>query len=584
VLKAANSYIRAPSVADRAALKLRLLRLGSTKTDLQTEGLSALNVEQLEAIARGDPDAVGVVPDPARQLAAQKGLWRRGRLRWKLERDKNQLGLYDTVRAYPGKRFTVEGARKLGKTFLFGIIALETALQNPGKQINWTAGTKDACEKILVPILEEITRDAPDDFAGKWDEGEGEWVLPNKAKITISSAETKRGCNRARGPSSILNIVDEAGFIDLLEYLLDSVFSPMMRRVKRGASSFMAMTLLCSTSPYVPTHHFCEIADVCARNGGYAKRTIYDSGFETPEEIEQYIADEAAEKGLGVDEFKKTSTFKREFMSERVVDEEKVVFLEFTEARDRVERPLVQDWPRPIGFDRYIYKRTAVDPGGMRDPTGILSGYVDFTNARIVIEGERLMPRPNTKQIAEAIIELETELWGPPPDPQPGQMPPDRERVSRRVDDTTGRVTLDLWEIHKLRAEPATKNDRNASIGLIRTYLRDGTLVIHPRCVELLEQLHTALNNKTKTDFERNAKGHCDLAAALMYFVRDLNLTTNPFPKDFDQFTGRAMPDQHTLMIRREEMGVGRAKQGLAAALLGGNPFVAGQLKKPGSR
>jgi len=581
MLKAAASYVRAPTVGDRAALRLRLLRLGSTKTQLQTEGLAGLDVAQLETLARGGIEGIGVIPDPARQLAAQRELWRRGRLRWKLERDKNQLGLYDAIRGYAGKRFTVEGARKLGKTYLFGVIALETALQNPGKQINWSAGTKIACELILKPILEEITADAPDDIGGKYDESDSRWKLPNGAYIQIVSAETKKLCERGRGPSSILNIVDEAGFIDLLDYLLDSIFSPQMRRVRRVPGSFVAMTLLCSTTPYVPTHPFCATADVCARQGGYAKRTIYDSGFETKEEIEQYIADEAATKGMSVEPFKKTSTFRREFMSERVVDEEKVVFPEFTEARDRVERPLVQDWPRPVGFEQYIFKRTAVDPGGMRDPTGILSGYVDFTAARIVIEGERLLPRPNTKAIAEAVAELETELWGPPPDPGPGQPLPDRDRMSRRVDDPTGRVSLDLWEIHRLRCEPAVKNDRNASIGLIRTYLRTGVLVIHPRCVELLEQLHTALNNKTRTDFERNAKGHCDLAAALMYFVRDLNLTTNPFPADFDKLTGRAMPDNHPIMQRREEMGVGRQKQGIVGALLSGNKFVAGQLKRP---
>jgi hypothetical protein len=533
--------------------------------------MGGLDVPQLEALAREGAA-------PARQSAAQQELWRRGHLRWKLERDANQLGLYDFLRAAPGKQVVVEGARKLGKTYLFGITALETALQNPGKQINWSAGTAKACRGILKPILEEISRDAPPECKGHFHEQSGQWRLRNGAFVQIVSAETKDDCERGRGPSSILNIVDEAGFVDLLDYLLDSIFSPQLRRVRRVPGTFVAMTLLCSTTPYAPSHHFCAVADVAAAQNAYAKRTIYDSGFESRDDVERYIAEEAAKKGMTVEHFKATSTFKREYLSERVVDEEKVVFPEFSEARQRTESPLVQDWPRPIGFERFLYKRTAVDPGGMRDATGILSGYFDFTAARIVIEGERLLPRPNTADIAEAIIELETELWGPPPDAPGGQPALDRERVSRRVDDPTGRVCLDLWELHRLRAEPAVKNDRNASINLIRTYLRVGTLVIHPRCVQLLEQLHTALNNKTRTDFERNAKGHCDLAAALMYFVRDLSITTNPYPADFDSLTGRTLPDTHPIMIRRAQVGRPHAIRGLAAAILSGNPFVQRQL------
>lgn len=500
--------------------------------------------------------------------------WRSGDLRWKLERDKNQLGLYDSLKHCPVKQGVIEGARKIGKTFLFGDIALETAEQNPGKQINWCSGTVKAARGILVPVLEEISRDAPVECRGHFDSATSQWRMPNGAFIQIFGAETKRDCERGRGPSSILNIIDEAGFIDLLEYLVDSIFSPQLRRVKRVPGTFVGMTLLCSTTPYTPTHPFCTIADGAQATKSYFRRTIYDSGFESLEEIEAYIAEEAAKKNMTVAAFKQTSTFRREYMSERVVDTEAVVFPEFSAVEDKV----VQEWPRPIGFDQFIYKRTSVDPGGTRDPTGILSGYVDFTNAKVVIEGERLLMRPTTDEIAVAVKELEAELWGPPPIPTPGQAYKDRDRVSRRVDDPTGRVCLDLWELNRLQVAQAVKNDRNASIGLIRTWLVDGTLIIHPRCVILRRQLRTALHNKTKKDFERNSEGHCDVAASLMYFCRDLSLTTNPYPNDFDQLTGRTMPDHHPLAARREQMGQHRNANGLAGAILSGNRFVQRQL------
>lgn len=531
--------------------------------------LAKLRVIAIDAARRAIEHGI-VNPEVEEKNAA----WRRGDLRWKL--DPQQRGLYDFLSGVPVKQGVIEGARKLGKTFLFGCIALETAQKNPGKQINWSSGTAIGCQKILIPILEEISADAPADCKGEYRDKTGRWVLPNGAFIQIFGAETRKDCERGRGPSSILNIVDEAGFVDLLDYLIDSIFSPQLRRVRRVAGTFVGLTLLCSTTPYIPSHPFCIVADAAAAAGAYANRTIYDSGFETKEEIEAYIADEARKKNLTVEQFKATSTFQREFLSKRVVDTEMVVFPEFGEVAARV----MIEWARPIGFEQFIYKRTAGDPGGTRDPTGLLAGYVDFTNAKVVIEGERLLPRPNTHEIFEAVVELETELWGPPPDPPPGQPYLDRSRISRPMDDPTGRVTLDLWEIDKLHCEPAVKNDRNASIGLIRTWLVDGTLVIHPRCVQLRHQLLTSMHNKKKTDFERTPQGHCDLAAALMYFCRGLSLTTNPYPADFDKLTGRVMPDEHPIMSRREQMGVGRDQHTLVGQILGGNKYVANQLNR----
>lgn len=541
VAVAANSAKYMPSFAERARLRLQAL-----------------------VRTRGQP----------KEIAERHARWRRGDLSWKL--DPKQRELYEQFKRAPVKQGVLEGARKIGKTYLFGTIALETGIQNPGKQINWSCGTAKACRGILVPILEAISADAPSDCAGRYDGQAGRWILPNGAFIQIFSAETKKLCERGRGPSSILNIVDEAGFVDLLEYLLDSIFGPQLRRVHRVEGSFVGMTLLCSTTPYTPTHPFCVVADAALGAGAYARRTIYDSGFETPEQVDQYVREEAAKKHLEVERFKATSTFRREFMSERVVDADAVVFPEFAEVQDKV----VKEWPRPIGFDQFIYKRTAIDPGGTRDPTGILSGYVDFTNGKVVIEGERLMPKPNTQDIAEAIVELETELWGDPPPPAEGNRFSDRHRVSRPVDDPTGRVTLDLWELNGLHVEQAVKNDRNASIGLIRTWLVDGTLVISPSCTGLIRQLHTSLHNRTKKDFERNSEGHCDLAAALMYFCRGLSLSTNPYPLDFDKLTGRTLPDNHPSIARLEILNKGREVRGLAGAILGNNRFVQGQLRR----
>lgn len=501
-------------------------------------------------------------------LAARHALWRAGDLSWKL--DDTQLALYEEIRASPSGLYATEGARKLGKSYAHGVIAIETAIQNPGKQVNWAAITGKECRLVLLPILEQLSADAPTECRGHYSHENNQFRLPNGAWIQLIGADTREDCEKGRGPSAILNIIDEAGFHNHLEYLVDSILSPQMRRVRRIVGTFVGMTLLVSTTPYTPAHPFCAMADAAGVRGAYRELTIWDSGWESKADIERYIASEAAKKNMNVAEFMATTHFRREYLSERVVDEEVVVFPEFSTKREAI----VRAHPRPIGFDRYIYRRVAVDLGGMRDKYGFLYGYVDFAAGKIVVESEALLAKPNTEQVAHEIIEHESRLW-------PNA---NAERISRVIDDDTERTIRDLWDIHKVRTVKATKQNahggRAASIGMIRSLLQMEGLSIAPSCVELQRQVLTATRNKTGTDFERTSEGHFDLCAALMYFVRDLTLTHNPYPADFNVLTGRELPPQHPLAARAALMGKPLHERGLKAALLGRNPYVAGQLRR----
>ncbi len=493
--------------------------------------------------------------------------WRAGSLRYKLLDDLTQLALYEEIKACPSGEYVTEGARKLGKSYLHGVIVLELALTNPGKQVNWLTATKMACRGTLLPILQEISDDAPPECMGRYDGENSRWLLPNGAFVKLVGAETRQDVENSRGPSSIATVADEAGFIALLEYALDGVFGPQMRRVRRVPGTFVGMTLLVSTTPYAPSHYFCKRADMAAVMGHYRKLTIYNSGWETLEQIEAYIASEAAKKGLTVDAFKATSTFRREYLSERVIDEENVVFPEFHREREHVVREHV----RPPGFARYVQKRVSVDPG-MSDKTGFLVGYVDFANQLGVIEAESLLSRPNTETIAKESRRLELETWGEVED----------RTVSRVIDDTHGRMVLDLWDLQHIRFNQAVKNDRDASIGLARTRLQQHRIIISPKCVQLQKQLLEAVKDGSKKDFARNDDGHFDLAAAFMYWGRGLDFTTNPYPAEFDARSGAERPSLHPLVARREALGRGAQTRGLAAQLLASNRWTqAGWKRRP---
>ncbi len=496
-------------------------------------------------------------------LKARHQMWRLGELDWKL--DPTQLELYQSVKEDPSGLYATEGARKLGKSYVHGAMGLETCILNPGAQFNWAAITGKECRLVLVPILEKLSADAPPDCKGRYYLQDNQWRMPNGAWIQLIGAETREDCEKGRGPSSIGAVIDEAGFHSHLEYLVDSILGPQMRRVERVPGSFVGMTALVSTTPYTPAHYFCSLADAASVRGAYKRLTIFDSGFESPEKIRQYIAKEAAKKNMDVEAFMKTTHFRREYLSERVVDEEMVVFPEFHSKRDEI----VREHPRPLGFDKYIHKRVAVDLGGTRDKYGFLYGYLDFIGSKIVIEDEALLAKPNTAQVAREIDTHEHQLW---PDAEPS-------RISRVLDDPTGRTVLDLWELHKIRSDKATKHDRNASIGLIRTLINSEKLVIHPRCVELRKQLLTATRNKKGNDYERTNDGHFDLCAALQYFLRDLSLVSNPYPADYDVVTGRTMPPQHPTMARAELLGRDRPHS-LAGAFLANNRFIQAQHRR----
>jgi hypothetical protein len=498
----------------------------------------------------------------ARQ-AAREDLWREGDLSWKLDYGRPsgpQRDFYARSRDGKRKTFVNESARRLGKSWTLAIIAAELALKNPGRRINWCQDTSKGIRASAVATFEKLCMDAPEDCKGHFNSQLGRFVFPNGAYIfifggsTIADADTARG-----GDDPIASFVDEAGFVQrLLKYIYKSILKPAMRLVKR--LGHFGMIFLSSSTPKDPDHYFIHLANINEAHGSYCRHDIYSS-----DDPERYIAEESADAGLTVEQFIQTDEFRREFLLQRVVDSEAVVFPEFA----RVSTIIVREHPRPIGFEKYVYKRVSVDPG-MQDKTGVLFGYVDFTAAKVVIDDELLLTKPNTKQIAEATKNKELELWGET----------NVARISRVIDDPHGRYVMDLWDLHKLGFAQAVKHDRDASIGIIRTWLMSQVLVIHPRCIELRKQLLTAVKNKSGKDFERTEEGHFDLCAALMYFCRNLSLTTNPYPASFDVLTGREMEPHHPIAARRELMGQPVALRGLAGAILGGNRYVQNQLRR----
>jgi hypothetical protein len=489
-------------------------------------------------------------------------LWRAGSLDWMLDYGHPagpQREFYEKSKACGRKTFVSEDARRIGKSVALVIIAFELALKNPGARINWCQDTSKGVRSSAVKTMEKLCRLAPPDCRGRFNTLTSSFVFPNGAYVFIFGGNTQEDADTARGGDDpIASFFDEAGFMRFLKYIYRSIVKPGMRLVRHDGHH--GMIFVSSSTPEEPDHFFIHLADLNEIHGSYVRRTIFAS-----QDAEKYIAEEAADVGLTVEQYQVTDTFRRELLCERVINADKVVFPEYAAKKDII----VREHRRPVGFDRYIYRHVSVDLGGTVDKYGFLYGYLDFLAAKIVIEDEALLTRPNSAQVAVELDSHTNRLW---PDAEP-------HRLSVVLDDDTGRMVLDLWDLHKIRTKRAVKHDRNASINLIRTFINSEKLVIHPRCVLLRKQLLSATRNKQDTDYERNADGHADLCAALQYFVRDLSLTTNPYPADFSVETGRVLPALHPLVARAELTGAPRHTRGLAAAILGNNRFVQEQLR-----
>lgn len=472
-----------------------------------------------------NPETRGAVTHDASTWAVLDECWRRGSLEHLL--DSNQLGIYSLIFASAVLQFVVEASRKIGKSYLLGVIAFETAEKNPGKRINYAAPSGKEAIEITHPIMTQIASQAPADCKPVWKPSIGHWEFPNGAFIVLFGADDVAAADRGRGPESVLNIVDEGAFCPVLFYLLESVLAPQTLQTR-------GRTIIASTPPVSPGHEFSDVADNAAKLGAYVHRDIYSHGRMTRAEIDEYLTQRAQSRGLTLEQYKLTTDFQREYGALRVLDSNLAVVPEFPGVRARViEAGRVA--VRPPYFDLYF----AGDPG-MDDLFGGLFGYLDFRRSRFVIEHELLLSKANTKAFAEAFQQVLIERYPCPQDDVRSMRVVTGENAfnvwkphSAVLDDQGKRICADLWAYHGLSFSPALKDDREAAINAMRLEVAS-RIEIHPRCESLIRQLGTAVRTKPGGDMARSKRdGHFDLISSLWYLVRSIDWARNPYPNDF---------------------------------------------------
>jgi len=443
------------------------------------------------------------IPTKFSPAQAREILWRQGNI-VEFLLDKNQKEVYKQYKENNIKTQVVVLSRQSGKTYALSTIAVQECLQRPGIIVTFCAPRLNQAKKIAKTTLREVLKTCPKDIAPEYKSQDNLFRFPNGSILELGALNQDRA-DDLRGSKSHLIIVDEAGFVDDLDYILKSVLFPKLNTTRGNL-------LICSTPPRSANHPFYDIIKQAEFDGTLVKKTIHDCPRYTIEDVEMFA------KEVGG---KDSTDFKREYLCMMITDEESAIIPEATEENMEL---IVHERKRPPFFDSYV----SLDIG-FRDLTVALFGYYDFRAGIMVIEDEIVIKgrELTTSKLATLIGDKEESLWG-------------FKKPYMRVADNNNLILLnELTVDYGLSIRPTQKDNKEAALNNVRLSISDEMLSINPRCKTLIFHLKSGTWNKQRTSYDRTPdNGHADAIDALSYMLRNIQKTKNPYPYGFDNSVG----------------------------------------------
>ena len=346
----------------------------------------------------------------------------------------------------------------------------------------------------MHPIFKDLFYIVPKKYRGRWSTQEGAYVFDNGSMIHISGVSLGH-VDDLRGTVTDLAVIDEAGFVDDLGYLIDSVLMPQLLTVKDSR------LIMASSSPSSPAHEFCEYILKAKHEGNYHSYDITQGGYD-----EDVVAEFCKEAGG-----KDSTTWRREYLNEIIVDADSSIV---PEAAKHLRVGIVKTEFRQI-YHNYV----SMDIG-VKDLTVVLFGYYDFKRAKLCIERELVMNGPSmtTDNLSKRIALIEREAFG-------------TVEPYMRVSDNNNLLLLnDLNKLHDCYFFPTSKDTLDAMVNEMRIFISNDRLEIDASCTILIDSLKFGFWNEARNNWGKSATlGHFDAVAALMYMIRNLDQTTNPF-------------------------------------------------------
>lgn len=445
---------------------------------------------------------------------ARYKLWLQGNLYWKL--DPVQKRAYNFLKESKQKVSVLNISRRIGKSYLLTIIAIEFCLKNPKSIVNFLQPEQKMIKNNLSPIMDKILQDCPNEVRPVFHVNDATWKFPNGSVIRLAGTDNGNH-NKLRGSDSHICMIDEAGFVKAkLSEIIQSIFIPSTSLTK-------GKIILSSTTPIEQTNEFMKFMERAELNGSLFRMNIYEAleihkTLKNPRFTEVILNEEILAAYPDGD---RSEEFRREYMNELITDGSSSIIPEFT---PEVQKECITQWIRPPYCDRYV----AMDVG-FKDLTVVLFAYYDFENAITVIEDELVIngPKMTTDLLANLIKSKEKELWT---DTVTNEFIPPTIRIS----DNNLIVINDLARLHALYFIPTQKDNKDAAINNVRMDIAACKIIVNPKCTTLINHLKFGVWDSQRKDFKRSADGaHYDALAALSYLMRNINKNKNPFPKDY---------------------------------------------------
>lgn len=432
---------------------------------------------------------------------AKREKWRRHDLKYLLHL--GQKRLHAAFEQSTGQLFVANIARQFGKSYWAVSQAVELALKKPKARIKYGTAFQTDLTEFILPTFDAVLADCPENLKPKYKVHGSKWVFQNGSEIKLVGLD--KSPNSLRGNVIDLIIIDEAGFVEKLEYIYRSIIIPATLHRPNCRIVFV------STPPTTPAHAFGDFIQLAELSGAYVKLTIYDNPLITEADI-----DRMAEAMGG----KNSTTFRRECLCELILDEDLALVKEWSEK-------YVQEPP----YDQYYqyYHRYVGMDMGRKDHTALVFGYYDFKRATLFIEDDLTMNGPDwtSQTLKDSVFKKERDLWGVDEDGK--QKAPFR----RVADNNNPHLIVDLSSIHNLHFMETNKESLEAMVNEVRLMIAEGRLIVSPKAKMTIGCLKYGIWDSKRKEFSRNkVYGHFDHFAALMYLIRNLAKSTNPIPVD----------------------------------------------------
>ncbi len=415
-------------------------------------------------------------------------LWRRGKTDWLL-RD-YQLEMKKDILASSSLKYMLNSSRRIGKTTVLVMIAIELALSRES-HIQFVTSTQFNMRNILRPILELMCQTAPPDIKPQFKGQDQCYWFPSTDSFLYVAGSNNGHEDDSRGRFRDLCIVDEGQNIDRLEYLIGSVLLP--QTIDRPGGR----VIVAGTPPETIDHYFKELHDELEMNNDVLTRDIYYNTTIPKNRLTEYKKEAGGEN---------STTWQREYLCRFVTDTKRAI----------VDATHIKQYNEPVAV-KYYTPYISMDIGG-GDNTAILYGFYDWDRAAIVIEKEWVCNQNTvtSDSIAEEIRESMEELNY------------DDDKATMVADNNNIILLQDLFNTHGISFYPTAKDNLQAQVNKVKRWMKEGKIIIHDDCVQLIGCMKGGTWNKDRTKFTRSKIfGHYDALAALIYLVRNVDESEN---------------------------------------------------------